>query len=118
MKRKRNQNPLMAQYEDIMKNFDFDRVVEFMNWNKSYRVYDDDGKCCGKTEWAMFCGGKFAVPSEAELRRLAESLLKETIQEYERKKSDFTYVASGPFKAICRYGILELDCVIEWWSND
>lgn len=40
--------PLDVQYNYIMENFDFDKVLEYMSWDKSHRTYDDDGKCVGK----------------------------------------------------------------------
>lgn len=111
--------PLDVQCEHIMKNFDFDKVLEYMSWNKSHRIYDDDGKCVGKTQWKIFIGpGEYRVPTISELKTLAKDLLTQVIRNYRNSKSPLVYVATGPFKAMCRYGTLELVGVIESWSND
>lgn len=39
-----------------MENFDFDKVLEYMQWNKSHREYDDEGRCIGKSTWKMYVG--------------------------------------------------------------
>lgn len=44
--------PLDVQYNYIMENFD--KVLEYMSWDKSHRTYDDDGKCVGKSPWRMY----------------------------------------------------------------
>lgn len=110
---------LEAQYEEIMKYFDFDKVSEFMHWDKSYREYDDQGRCVGKSQWKMVTPNKtFEVPSIDTLKQLASRLLSEVIEKYQKTKNDLIYIGTGPFKASCRYGILELDCVIEHWYYD
>lgn len=63
-----------------MENFDFDKVLEYMQWDKSHREYDDEGRCIGK--------------------------------------SPYLSIATGPFKVICRYGMLELIACLETWSYD
>ncbi len=106
---------LADQYENIMKNFDFDRVQEFMSWEKSHRTYDDDGNCESKSPWRMYCGpGEYRIPTVEDLKECARSLLTRVMQ----SKEPVAYIATGPFKAILRYGMLELDCVIESWHYD
>ena len=39
-----------------MENFDFDKVLEYMQWDKSHREYDDEGRCIGKSTWKMYVG--------------------------------------------------------------
>ena len=110
---------LNAQIDDIMKNFDFDKVLEYMSWDKSYRMYDDDGKCVGKSPWKIFIHpGEYRVPSISDLKTLAKDLLTQVIRNYENSKSTFVFVATGPFKAVCRYGRLELIGVIESWGDN
>ena len=38
-----------------MENFDFDKVLEYMQWDKSHREYDDEGRCIGKSTWKNVC---------------------------------------------------------------
>lgn len=116
--KRKNNSSLESQISFITKNFDFNRVHEFMSWNKSSRNYDDNGICYGTNPWNMFVHEEYRVPTEFELKTLADSLLKEVANRYRSDKSDYIYIHHGPFKAICRYGILELDCVIESWSGD
>ena len=124
MKIKRTRNlidvsSLNAQIDDIMKNFDFDKVLEYMSWDKSYRRYDDDGKCVGKSPWKIFIHpGEYRVPSISDLKTLAKDLLTQVIENYKNSKSTFVFVATGPFKAVCRYGRLELIGVIEYWGDN
>lgn len=124
MKVKRTNNyddspPLNIQYENIMKNFDFDRVHEFMNWEKSKRDYDDEGNCIDKSSWKMFVApNMYKIPDIGELRKCASRLLKNVMNMKENNKAPVISIATGPFKAIYRYGILELDCIIESWSDD
>lgn len=108
--------PLNDQLNEIMSNFDFNRVATFMSWEKSHRIYDDEGNCIREEPWKVV-GKTYAVPTEVELKNLAKSLLDQVIERYEPEKQ-FVYVGTGPFKVICRYGILELMCVIEYWSCD
>lgn len=111
--------PLDVQYNYIMENFDFDKVLEYMSWDKSHRTYDDDGKCVGKSPWRMHISpGEYRVPSISDLRALARDLLTQVIRNYRNSKSTFVSISTGPFKAMCRYGMLELIGVIESWSDD
>lgn len=111
--------PLDVQCDYIMKNFDFDKVLEYMSWDKSHRIYDDDGKCVGKSPWRMYISpGEYRAPSISDLRALARDLLTQVIRNYRNSKSTFVSISTGPFKAMCRYGILELIGVIESWSDD
>lgn len=110
---------LDVQCDYIMKNFDFDKVLEYMSWDKSHREYDDDGKCVGKSPWRMCISpGEYRVPSISDLRTLAKDLLTQVIRNYINSKSAFVSISTGPFKAMCRYGRLELVGVIESWSDD
>lgn len=124
MKVKRTNNysdspPLNIQYENIMRNFDFDRVHEFMNWEKSKRSYDDEGNCIDKSSWKMFVAPSiYKIPDISELRDCASRLLKGVMKVKETSKAPVIFMATGPFKAIYRYGILELDCIIGSWSDD
>lgn len=110
---------LNAQIDDIMKNFDFDKILEYMSWDKSYRMYDDDGKCIRKSPWKMYIHpGEYRVPSISDLKTLAKDLLTQVIENYKNSKSTFVFVATGPFKAVCRYGRLELIGVVEYWGDN
>ena len=111
---------LNEQLNEIMENFDFNKVVTFMEWNKSYRVYDDYGNCIKEEQWKLSNKRGYVVPTESELRSLAKSLLEEVIKLYKSNDPDnqFIWVGTGPFKVVCRFGILELMCVIAYWSYD
>lgn len=117
-KKKEKISSLVDQYVEIMENFNFKRVAEFMAWNESRWSYNDDGSY-EKDQWMVVdrnVEGKwlYKVPTEHDLRLMASQLLRDVM----KMKNDVAYIATGPFKAIKRYGILELDCVIEQWSCD
>lgn len=115
--RKKNKLPsLHDQYLEIMREFNFQRVAEFMNKDDSMWSYNDDGSYT-KTKWAICVrtpekNVTFAVPTSEELKLLASELLLEVIN---AKSGNYYSVASGPFKVIKRFGVLELDCIIESW---
>lgn len=110
---------LDVQCDYIMKNFDFDKVLEYMSWDKSHRKYDDDGKCIEKSPWRMYMSpGEYRVPSISDLRILARDLLIQVIKNYRNSKSALVSISTGPFKAMCGYGRLELIGVIESWGDD
>ena len=102
-----------------MENFDFDKVLEYMQWNKSHREYDGEGRCIGKSTWKMYVGpNEHRVPTLYELSRNASILLREVMKLYNDNKSPYLSIATGPFKVICRYGMLELIACLETWSYD
>lgn len=113
--------PLNEQLNNIMNHFDFDRVATFMSWEQSRRIYDEEGLHIGSEQWMMINNNhEYSVPTEDELKTLARSLLNEVIKLYEPSNPDrqLVWIGTGPFKVACRYGILELMCVIEYWSYD
>jgi hypothetical protein len=111
--------PLEEQYKSIMENFDFDKVLEYMQWDKSHREYDDEGRCIGKSTWKMYVGpNEHRVPTLYELSRNASVLLREVMKLYNDNKSPYLSIATGPFKVICRYGMLELIACLGTWSYD
>ena len=112
---KKNKLPsLTDQYVEIMNEFNFKRVHEFMNWPESSWSYNDDGSY-EKNQWEMITkDGSYRVPSEYDLRLLASKLLLEVMRSKEKCHS----IRTGPFKVTKRYGILELECIIEHWSYD
>lgn len=102
-----------------MENFDFDKVLEYMQWNKSHREYDDEDRCIGKSTWKMYVGpNEHGVPTLYELSRNASVLLREVMKLYNDNKSPYLSIAAEPFKVICRYGMLELIACLETWSYD
>lgn len=117
IKKSNPKSDLLSQYEHIMKYFDFDKVNEYMRWDYSHREYDDSGQCIKKSPWFIYSEkGGFVIPTVEELKDLARQLLTDLINR--PNKESYMYVATGPFKATYRYGILELECVIESWSDD
>lgn len=117
-KKKEKLPSLVDQYAEIMEEFNFKRVAEFMAWPESSWSYNDDGSY-EKSQW-MVVDRKvedkwsFKVPTEHDLRLMASKLLRDVME----MKNDLAWIASGPFKATKRYGILELECIIERWSYD
>ena len=109
---------LQDQYEDILKNFDFKTVAKIMA-SPCRPIYTDDTyeKIVGYEPWKVFTKEGFIVPDESELRRSAERLLNQVIANY-LKGDKYATIACGPFKAIVRYGILELEAVLTSWSWD
>lgn len=106
---------LEKQRADILSNFDFKTTAMIMA-SPCRPIWDDNYEnILGYEPWTMWDGDIQRVYNEGELRQLAKSLLDEVI-----KVSDgnITTIATGPFKAIYRYGILELDFVMETWSLD
>ena len=67
----------------------------------------------------LFDSTNHRVPTVEELKKDAERLLKSAIRFHKANpRCRFYMTATGPFKVICRYGILELECVFESWSCD
>lgn len=125
--------PIEEQFKDIMENFDFKHVAMMMNWEYARVEYDDDGNHLGYDKWKtlhrpenstgsveeLFDPINLRVPTVAELKRDAENLLKSVIRFHKyNPRSRFYMTATGPFKATCRYGILELECIFTSWSCD
>lgn len=108
---------LYTQLEDIMSNFDFEQVLEYMNWDKSRREYDEDGRCIGTHTWKVFVNGSFKIPTLEELKQFAREQLIEVIKHYQKTK-EYTFTSCGPFTSTCRNDVLELNCILERWSGD
>jgi hypothetical protein len=110
------------QFDNIMENFDFKHVHMMMCWDKARVDYDDEGNHTGYHQWKMYnpvSKGFYEVPSIIDLKTIASKMLKEVIRfSKNNSKSKFYCTGTGPFKAIYRYGILELECVFENWSYD
>lgn len=114
------------QFDNIMENFDFKHVYMMMCWDKARVDYDDEGNHVSYSKWVMYTGNgglsdvnSFKVPTIEELKTMASKMLKEVIRfSKNNSKSKFYCTGTGPFKAIYRYGILELECVFENWSYD
>ena len=115
-----NKEPsLQKQYEEIMEYFDFLHVQQMMHWEKALVTYDDDGNHQNYHQWMMWIGNELKIPSIEELRAIASKLLKSTIRFAElNPKSEFYMEGTGPFRAMYRYGALELLCDFKSWSND
>lgn len=110
---------LEEQYEEIMKNFDFLHVQQMMTWEKARVEYDEDLNHIGYDQWKMMIGEKFKVPTVKELQDFASKQLKSAINFAKKNpRNKFYMTGSGPFKIVCRYGILELTCDFESWSYD
>ena len=103
---------LNEQKQDILNNFDFDQVEMIMSM-----------PCLKESEdlyrpWKMIYDGKLVHYNKALLKDLADKLLSEVIELYIQSNDELIYTATGPFKAECRHGILELSFVVNRWSWD
>nr|DAG88668.1 MAG TPA: hypothetical protein [Crassvirales sp.] len=109
---------LENQYRDILDNFDFKTVAMIMSM-PCRPVYgnDDYNKIIGYTPWKMWSKQGMKLYNESELRFMASNMLREVMKQV--KEGDTLYwSACGPFKVIYRFGILELNFVLETWSWD
>jgi len=80
------------QIDEIMDNFEFDRVQKMMT----------------SIDWTWYTDGESKIPSQPELREAARSCLR-TVAE-----KDCFMVGSGGFTAINREGCLSLYWGVSW----
>lgn len=110
-------SPIEKQRADILNNFDFKTTAMIMA-SPCRPVWDDDYKnIMGWEPWKMWSKSGMKLFNEGELRYLAADLLDNVIKS-SKSGGNIHITATGPFKAIYRYGILELDFVMETWSED
>lgn len=106
---------LEKQRADILENFDFKTTAMIMA-SPCRPIWDDNYEnILGYEPWEMWDGDIKKIYNEGELRQLAKRLLDEVIKV---SNGSFTTITTGPFKAIYRDGVLELDFVMETWSLD
>lgn len=111
---------LEKQKADILKCFNFDLVAMVMN-SACRAIYDDDGIPTGEyRQWQTYNKDKgiLTQPTAKELKQDADKLLTDVIKDYHKFHNPLHYIGCGGFKAICRYGVLELEFVLESWSWD
>lgn len=106
---------LAEQRANILDNFDFKTTAMIMSM--PCRPIWDDEHIIGYEPWKMFSKNGFKLYNEGELRYMAAGLLDRVI-ESAKAGEDYYCIGTGPFKAIYRYGILELDFVVTDWSKD
>lgn len=108
---------LSKQRASILDNFDFKTTAMIMSM-PCHPIWDDEcNKIIGYEPWKMFSKNDFKLYNEGELRYMAAKLLDRVI-ESAKAGEDYYCIGTGPFKAIYRYGILELDFVVTDWSKD
>lgn len=108
---------LSEQKKEIMQNFNFE-LVEMIMRIPTRSEYDSAGELMGVYRpWKMWCD-TFKNPTVVDLKKLADKLLSDVIRNYLSLKSPFISIRTGPFKVICRYGVLELMFVMEEWHCD
>jgi hypothetical protein len=108
---------LSKQRAGILDNFDFKTTAMIMSM-PCHPIWDDEcNKIIGYEPWKMFSKNGFKLYNEGELRYMAAKLLDRVI-ESAKAGEDYYCIGTGPFKAIYRYGILELDFVVTDWSKD
>lgn len=115
--------PLEEQKRDILENFNFALVASIMaipcrpvyRWDIADNPnIDDFNDIVGYKPWKMYVRtNEYKVPNEEELRFIANELLNNVIK---YAKSGDHSIATGPFKATYRYGILELYFIMESWG--
>lgn len=111
---------LEKQKADILKYFNFDLVAMVMN-SACQAVYDDEGIPTGEYhQWRTYNKdkGTLTQPTVEDLKQNADRLLTDVIKNYRRDGGSLNYIGCGGFKACCRYGVLELEFVLESWSWD
>ena len=111
---------LEKQKADILKCFNFDLVAMVMN-SACRAIYDDEGMPTGEYhQWKTYNidKGTLTQPTVEELKQNADKLLTDVIKNYRKNGGPLNYIGCGGFKACCRYGVLELEFVLESWSWD
>lgn len=109
---------LEVQKASIMLNFDF-KLVEMIMRMPVRHEYNNDGIAEDLyTTWKMYHEDEFRYSTEKDLKELASKLLDECICTYNERHDNLIWTGTGPFRAICRYGILELMFVLEEWHYD
>lgn len=111
---------LEKQKADIFKYFNFDLVAMVMN-SACRAKYDDDGMPTGEYyQWKTYNTdkGTLTQPTVEDLKQNADRLLTDVIKNYRKNGGPLNYIGCGGFKACCRYGVLELEFVLESWSWD
>lgn len=117
--------PLDEQKKDILENFNFALVATVMaspcrpitRWDVvDNNTIDDFDVIVGYEPWKIYIRtNEYKVPNEGELRFIANKLLNDIIK-YAKSGGNYHSIATGPFKATYRYGILELDFIMESWG--
>ena len=109
---------LENQYRDILNNFDFKTVAMIMSM-PCRPIYEDDNydKIIGYKPWKMCSKQGMKLHNESELRYMASCMLQEAMKRA-REGDTFYWSSCGPFKVTYRFGILELNFVMETWSWD
>ena len=111
---------LEYQKAEILANFNFNLMALVMS-SACRAYYDNDCKETGAyTTWKTFNANTRTLeqPTAESLKKDADGLLSDVIANYRTGKSDYCYIGCGGFKATCRYGILELEFIVESWSWD
>lgn len=91
---------LKAQMNEILSEFDFDKLARHME-------YDN---------WRICIGNNLKIPTSYELERFAKNMLLDIIKRYKKNKEKYLYSFCGPFKVTCINKVLTLDGVITSWT--
>lgn len=111
---------LEKQKAEILKCFNFDLVAMVMQ-SACRAIYNDEGEATGTYhQWQTYSLSKQKLrqPTADELKQDADKLLTDVIKEYRQVHNPLHYIGCGGFKATCRYGVLELEFILESWSWD
>lgn len=109
---------LEKQKIDILSNFCFEQAATIMA-TPCMPVYNNStSEIVGYKPWQVYINKTFKVPGVGDLYCLADRLLDDVIKEVRKDpKSNYQFIASGPFKVTYLYGNLTLDFVVESWGN-
>ena len=111
-------NNLEKQKIDILSNFCFKQAATIMA-TPCMPVYNNStSEIVGYNPCKVYINKTFKVPDVGDLYCLADRLLDDVIKEVRKDpKSNYQFIASGPFKVTYLYGNLTLDFVVESWGN-
>ena len=126
LEKQRDCKPLEEQKRDILENFNFALVASIMatpcrpvyKWDVVDNPKTEDfDLIVGYEPWKMYIRtDKYKIPNAGELRFIANRLLNDVIK-YAKSGGNYHSIATGPFKVTYRYGILELDFIMESWGE-
>lgn len=113
--KKKSSIDYQKQINEILEEFDFDYVHEFMLQDTAIRVYDDYGNVTNTSQWRIYLHGDLVIPDIQDLKDVAKDLL-ERVSHNSAFNKGFYYIHTGPFRAECINGELSLLFVAKSWE--
>ena len=115
-------NDIIKQPDVLMFMFLYPHDFSFEQKKNNYEYYEP--RCLHESSLSPSVHSIFAFELKKEKQALdffsfATRLdLDDCITNYNEKHTNLIWIGTGPFKAFCRYGILELMFVLEAWHCD